>query len=87
MIEKMKSQKLFAYVYAENPDYKLQNLFVDSFLVINALKGISNLVVASLTQDEYGIVQQSLCEIITLFIELQKVKLVVFFLVIYLNDL
>lgn len=73
MIEKLKTYKLFAYLYAENPDYKFQRLFVDSFMVINALKGISNLVVASLTEDEYGIVQQTLCEIITLFIDLQKV--------------
>lgn len=74
LIEKLKSQKLFAYVYAENLDYKTQRLFVDSFLVISALKGLSNLIVASLTEDEYGIVQQTLGEIITLFIDLQRVN-------------
>lgn len=73
MIDKLKAQKLFSYLYAENPDFKYQNLFVDSFLVINALKGLSNLVVASYTEDEYGIVQQTLCDLIKLFIDLQKV--------------
>lgn len=76
VVEKMKSQKVLAGVYGENPDYKIQRLFVDSFLVVNVLKGLSNLIVASLKEDEYGIVQQNLGEILTLFIELQKVLLV-----------
>jgi hypothetical protein len=48
-------------------------MFVDSFLMTNILRGLSNLAVASLNEDEYGIVQQTLADIITAFIQLQKV--------------
>lgn len=73
MIEKLKNQKYLAMVYKENKNYKRQQLFVDSFLVIAALKGLSNLAMVSLKEDEYGIVQQNLADIITTFIDLQKV--------------
>ncbi|RNA32452.1 nucleoporin NDC1 [Brachionus plicatilis] len=73
LIEKLKKQKYFAMIYKENKNYKTQQLFVDSFMVIASLKGLSNLVMASLKEDEYGIVQQNLAEIITTFIDLQKV--------------
>lgn len=48
-------------------------MFVDSYLMTNILRGLSNLAVASLNEDEYGIVQQTLADIITAFIQLQKV--------------
>lgn len=60
-------------IYKENKNYKTQQLFINSFIVIPALKGLSNLAMVSLKEDEYGIVQQTLPEIITTFIELQKV--------------
>jgi hypothetical protein len=75
MANSFKKQKLFSYLYNENTNYKTQQLFVDSFLITNSLKGLSNLTVASFTEDEYGIVQQTLPEIITTFINLQKVLL------------
>lgn len=64
---------MFSILYNENANYKTQQLFVDSFLITNSLKGLSNLAIASFTEDEYGIVQQTLPEIITTFINLQKV--------------
>ena len=72
LIDKLKKQKYFAMIYKENQNYKTQQLFVDSFLVINALKGLSNIAVASLKEDEYGIVQQNLADVINTFINLQK---------------
>ena len=60
-------------IYKENKNYKTQQLFANSHIVIPALKGLSNLAMASLKEDEYGIVQQTLHEIITTFIDLQKV--------------
>ncbi len=70
----LKKQRFFAHFYKENTNYKTEQLFVDSFLVINALKGLSNLVMCSYTEDEYGIVQQTLPDIISTFIDLQKVN-------------
>lgn len=64
---------MFSHIYKENTNYKTEQLFVDSFLVINALKGLSNLAMHSFTEDEYGIVQQTLPDIINTFIELQKI--------------
>lgn len=72
-MEKLKKQKYFAMIYNENPNYKTQQLFVDSLLVINALKGLSNMAMASVKEDEYGIVQQTLPDIITTYISLLKV--------------
>jgi nucleoporin NDC1 len=72
----VKKQRLIAYLYKENANFKVQQLFVDSFLVISALKGLSNLIAASKTEDEYGAVQQNLVEIITVFAELLKVRLI-----------
>lgn len=66
---------MFSQLYKENTNYKTEQLFVDSFLVINALKGLSNLAMSSFTEDEYGIVQQTLPDIINTFIELQKVRI------------
>ncbi len=68
-----KKQRLVAYLYKENTNFKVQQLFVDSFLVINSLKGLSNMIAASKTEDEYGAVQQNLVEILTVFTELLKV--------------
>ena len=41
--------------------------------MVYALKVLSNLAVASFTEDEFGIVQQNLGEILTLLMELNKV--------------
>ncbi len=76
MIVYLKQQKFFATIYQENVNYKTQQMFVDSFLVINALKGLSNLVKYSYTEDEYGIVQQTLPDILYTLIQLQKVKII-----------
>lgn len=73
MLGYLKKQKLFSHFYKENPNYKTEQLFVDSFLVVNALKGLSNMAVASVNEDEYGIVQQTLPDIIHTFISLQKI--------------
>lgn len=69
----LKKQQMFSNIYKENKNYKTEQLFVDSFLVINALKGLSNLAMSSYTEDEYGIVQQTLPDIINTFLELQKI--------------
>lgn len=74
-MEFLQKQRIFSHFYKKNPNYKTEQLFVDSFLVILALKGLSNLVMHSYTEDEYGIVQQTLPDIINTFIELQKVSL------------
>jgi hypothetical protein len=72
-VDIFKKQRLVAYLYKENTNFKVQQLFVDSFLVINSLKGLSNMIAASKTEDEYGAVQQNLVEILTVFTELLKV--------------
>ena len=69
----LKKQRIIGYFYNDNPNYKTHLMFVDSFLVINALKGLSNMIAASKTEDEFGIVQQNLTDIITTFVELLKV--------------
>ena len=76
----MKHQKIFTNIYKENPNSKTQALFIDSFLVIEALKGLSNLATKSFTEDQYGIVQQTLPDILTTLIQLQKVNLKIFIL-------
>lgn len=63
-----------AKLYNENPNYKIQQLFIDSLVVIDTLKALSNIIGASFTEDEYGIVQTTLPDILTTFIELQKVN-------------
>lgn len=73
LVQKFKKQKLVAYLYNENTHYKTQQLFVDSFLVVNVLKSLSNLITASRTEDEFGVVQQNLTEIIKAFVELLKI--------------
>lgn len=69
----LKKQKAFSYIYNENANYKTQQLFVDSFLVINAVKSLANLAMHSFGEDQYGIVQQTLPEILTQLMNLQKV--------------
>ena len=73
IINQLKKQKVFSFVYQENQNYKKHLMFMDSLLVINSLKGLSNLAMYSFTEDEYGIVQQTLPDIINTFIQLQKV--------------
>lgn len=72
IIGMLKKQKLFSYIYNENVNYKNQQLIVDSFLVINALKGLANLAKYSIEEDQYGIVQQTLADILSTFMNLQK---------------
>ena len=72
LIESVMRKKLFHLIYNQNLNYKTEQLFIDSFLVINSLKALSNLAIASYNEDEYGIVQQTLPEILTSFINLQK---------------
>ena len=79
----MKCQKILTNIYKENPNSKTQTLFVDSFLVIEALKGLSNLATKSFTEDQYGIVQQTLPDILTTLIQLQKVIFKFFFFQIF----
>ena len=73
IIYRLKKQRFFSWVYNENNNYRTHQMFVDSYLMTNILRGLSNLAVASLNEDEYGIVQQTLADIITAFIQLQKV--------------
>jgi nucleoporin NDC1 len=72
IIENLKRKKIFHLIYNENLNYKTEQLFIDSFLIINTLKALSNLVIASYNEDEYGIVQQTLPEILTSLVNLQK---------------
>ena len=73
IIDRLKKQRFFSWIYNENNNYRTHQMFVDSYLMTNILRGLSNLAVASLNEDEYGIVQQTLADIITAFIQLQKV--------------
>jgi hypothetical protein len=72
IVENLKKKKFFHIIYNENLNYKTEQLFIDSFLIINTLKALSNLAIASYSEDEYGIVQQTLPDIITSFVNLQK---------------
>ena len=72
MMENFKRKKIFHLIYNQNLNYKTEQLFIDSFLIINTLKALSNLTIASYNEDEYGIVQQSLPEILTSLMSLQR---------------
>lgn len=80
-----KRQKLFSLhlqnVIRDNLQFKMQRLFVDSNIsyrtdsigyIINMLKGLSNVIIASLNEDQFGVVQQSLGDIIRMLIDMQK---------------
>ena len=72
LADMFKKQKFLATIYKENTNSKTQSLFVDSFIVSQALKGLSNLTMKSFTEDQYGIVQQTLPDLLTTLIHLQK---------------
>jgi nucleoporin NDC1 len=72
-VNRLKNSDFLSKFYNQNDNYKCQLLFVDSQLVIHALKALSNMVMASYNEDQYGIVQQTLPSILTTFAELQKV--------------
>lgn len=72
----------FEDVIRDNLQFKMQRLFVDSNIsyrtdsigyIINMLKGLSNVIIASLNEDQFGVVQQSLGDIIRMLIDMQKV--------------
>lgn len=69
----LKQNKFFSKFYRENSNYKSQQLFTDTILVINAIKALSNLTASSFKEDQYGIVQNNLPEILTTFIQIQKI--------------
>ncbi len=74
LTNKLKRSELFSKFYNQNENYKTQQLFLDSQLIIHALKALSNIAMASFSEDQYGIVQQTLPTILTTFVQLQKVK-------------
>ena len=76
----------FEDVIRDNLQFKMQRLFVDSNIsyrtdsigyIINMLKGLSNVIIASLNEDQFGVVQQSLGDIIRMLIDMQKVYRIV----------
>ncbi|GLG97731.1 Nucleoporin Ndc1 [Gryllus bimaculatus] len=62
------------HIFDKFPDAQLKLIFSNSLPVINAVQGLSFLVAASLTEDEYGVVQKDLN---TIIIAIQQLKLTV----------
>ena len=72
LCDKVCKHTIVRTIFSSNANYKTEQLFIDSFVVTNALKALSNLAVASYVEDEYGIVQQTLPDILNAFVGLQK---------------
>ncbi|XP_029561947.1 nucleoporin NDC1 isoform X3 [Salmo trutta] len=63
---------LIMYLFNKLPEASSQSLFADSQLHIWALQGLSHLVAASFSEDQYGIVQTTLPTILSTMLVLQE---------------
>ncbi|XP_078316528.1 nucleoporin NDC1-like [Crassostrea virginica] len=67
-----KSKPIVSYFLTEFPDAKSRKLFASAQLDIWAVEALCNLVAASYTEDNYGVVQKTLPQILTSVIKLQE---------------
>ncbi|NXC22057.1 NDC1 protein, partial [Corythaeola cristata] len=64
---------LIMYFFSKHPEASIQALFSDAQMHIWALEGLSNLVAASFTEDQFGVVQTTLPAILNTLLSLQEV--------------
>ncbi|XP_077134141.1 nucleoporin NDC1 [Ranitomeya variabilis] len=63
---------LFTYLFRKHPEASSQEVFADSQIHIWALEAMSNLVVASFSEDRMGVVQTTLSTILSTLLALQE---------------
>ncbi|XP_070564335.1 nucleoporin NDC1-like [Ptychodera flava] len=73
VLEKMKKKPIIAYFINPLPEAASKQIFADAQIQIWALTALSRLVAASYSEDEFGVVQKSLADILTALLTLQKV--------------
>ncbi|NXJ62097.1 NDC1 protein, partial [Rostratula benghalensis] len=64
---------LIMYFFSKHPEASIQAVFSDAQMHIWALGGLSHLVAASFTEDQYGVVQTTLPNILNTLLTLQEV--------------
>nr|XP_006825751.1 PREDICTED: nucleoporin NDC1-like [Saccoglossus kowalevskii] len=70
-IENLKRRSLIAYFISPLPEVPSREIFVNAQVNIWTIEALSRLVAASYTEDQYGVVQQSLHDILTAMLTLQ----------------
>ncbi|KAM9324709.1 nucleoporin NDC1 [Gastrophryne carolinensis] len=63
---------LIMYLFSKNPEASSQEVFADSQIHIWALEGLSHLVAASFSEDQMGVVQTTLSNILATLLTLQE---------------
>lgn len=61
------------YFFSKHPEASIQAVFSDAQMHIWALEGLSHLVAASFTEDQFGVVQTTLPAILNTLLTLQEV--------------
>ncbi|KAM6327127.1 nucleoporin NDC1 [Podargus strigoides] len=64
---------LIVYFFSKHPEASIQAVFSDAQMHIWALEGLSHLVAASFTEDQFGVVQTTLPAILNTLLTLQEV--------------
>nr|XP_021386076.1 nucleoporin NDC1 isoform X1 [Lonchura striata domestica] len=64
---------LIMYFFSKHPEASIQAVFCDAQMHIWALEGLSHLVAASFTEDQFGVVQTTLPAILNTLLTLQEV--------------
>ncbi|NXL27426.1 NDC1 protein, partial [Glaucidium brasilianum] len=64
---------LIMYFFSKHPEASIQAVFADAQMHIWALEGLSHLVAASFTEDQFGVVQTTLPAILNTLLTLQEV--------------
>ncbi|XP_064399043.1 nucleoporin NDC1-like [Halichondria panicea] len=70
LVEAIKRKPFFIHFLSTLPGSDEQTLYSDSRLIVCAVRGLSELAVASYTQDQYGVVQRSLGQVVSSLIHL-----------------
>uniref|UniRef100_A0A8C0UGS7 Nucleoporin NDC1 n=1 Tax=Cyanistes caeruleus TaxID=156563 RepID=A0A8C0UGS7_CYACU len=69
----LSKRALIMYFFSKHPEASIQAVFSDAQMHIWALEGLSHLVAASFTEDQFGVVQTTLPAILNTLLTLQEV--------------
>ncbi|KFV56143.1 Nucleoporin NDC1, partial [Tyto alba] len=69
----LSKRALIMYFFSKHPETSIQAVFSDTQMHIWALEGLSHLVAASFTEDQFGVVQTTLPAILNTLLTLQEV--------------
>ncbi|NXR59713.1 NDC1 protein, partial [Rhadina sibilatrix] len=69
----LSKRALIMYFFSKHPEASIQAVFCDAQMHIWALEGLSHLVAASFTEDQFGVVQTTLPAILNTLLTLQEV--------------